>query len=192
MQFIFGSASITSMTTNAGVGEGGNFAFSMDGNGIMSKTGDASFHGVMSMDKTMIVATDTNGSNPEVWIMMKTTTGTYSTADMMGDWVMHSVSSGNIGSRDWTFGHSVVDAGGNNTFTQMMGSAGPVSSAQMTFMMNGGVMTMSGTGGGMGGGMMGGGMMTSTFHGIMNGAKNLMVSNYSDGSGGYPFSIQVK
>jgi hypothetical protein len=44
----------------------------------------------------------------------------------------------------------------------------------------------------MGGGMMGGGMMTGTFHGIMNGAKNLMVSNYSDGSGGYPFSIQVK
>jgi len=43
-----------------------------------------------------------------------------------------------------------------------------------------------------GGGMMGGGMVTSTFHGIMNGARNLMVSNYSDGSGGYPFSIQVK
>ena len=64
--------------------------------------------------------------------------------------------------------------------------------AQMTFTMSGGEMTMSGTGGGMGGGMMGGGMMTSTFHGIMNGAKNIMVSNYSDGSGGYPFTMQVK
>jgi hypothetical protein len=74
----------------------------------------------------------------------------------------------------------------------MVGSAGPVSSALMTFLMNGGVMSMSGTGGGMGGGMMGGGMMTATFHGIMNGARNLMVSNYSDGSGGYPFSIQMK
>ena len=31
-----------------------------------------------------------------------------------------------------------------------------------------------------------------TFHGIMNGAKNIMVSNYSDGSGGYPFTMQVK
>jgi hypothetical protein len=66
-----------------------------------------------------------------------------------------------------------------------------------TFQMNGGVMTMGGTGGGTGGGMMGGGMMggglvTSTFHGITNGAKNLMVSTYSDGTGGYPFSIQVK
>jgi len=65
--------------------------------------------------------------------------------------------------------------------------------------MNGatGVMTVPGTGGGlgggmMGGGMMGGGMMTQTFHGIMNEGKNMMVSTYSDGSGGYPFSIQVK
>jgi hypothetical protein len=78
---------------------------------------------------------------------------------------------------------------------------------QMTFQMNGGVMTMGGTGGGTGGGMngggmngggmtgggmMGGGMVTETFHGITNGAKNLMVSTYTDGAGGYPFSIQVK
>jgi len=190
MQFTFGSASITSMTTNAGLGGGGNFAFSMDNNGIMSNPGDASFHGVMSGDKSMIVATDTNGGNPEIWVMMRTATA--STTDMMGDWVLHAVSSGNPGSRDWTFGHSVVDAGGNDTFSGMMGSAGPISSTQMTFQMNGGEMTMSGAGGGMGGGMMGGGMMTATFHGIMNGAKNLMVSNYSDGSGGYPLSLQVK
>jgi hypothetical protein len=193
MQFVFGSASITSMTTNAGVGGGGNFVFSMDGTGILTDTGDVSFHGVMSTDKSMIVATDTIGGNPELWVLMKGTTGTFSTADMMGDWVMHAVSSGNPGSRGWTYGHSIVDASGNDTFTGMMGSDGPVSTTQMTFQMNGGAMTMGGTGGGMmGGGMMGGGLVTSTFHGIMNGDKNLMVSNYSDGSGGYPFSIQVK
>ncbi|HZW35465.1 MAG TPA: hypothetical protein VFF01_00900 [Candidatus Deferrimicrobiaceae bacterium] len=193
MQFLSGSASITSMTTNTGLGGGGNFTFSMDGNGILSKAGDASFHGAMSADKTMIVATDTNGGNPELWVMMKTTTAAYSTADMMGDWVMHSVSSGNPGSRGWTFGMSVVDASGNDTFFGMMGNTGPVPSTQMTFMMNGGEMTMGGSGGGMmGGGMMGGGMMTQSFHGIMNAAKNMMVSAYTDGTGGYPFSIQVK
>jgi hypothetical protein len=86
-----------------------------------------------------------------------------------------------------------VDAGGNNTFSQMMGSTGVISPTTLPIVMNGGEMTMSGTGGGMmGGGMMGGGLVTSTFHGTMNGAKNLMVSNYSDGTGGYPFSIQVK
>ena len=196
MAIASGSATIPSMTTNTGVVGGGNFAFSMSADGIMTDSVNTSFHGVMSMDRTMIVATDTSGVHPELWVMMKETTGT--TADMMGDWVMHSVSSGNSGSRDWTFGHSVVDANGNNTFSQMMGSAGPVSTTQMTFQMNGGVMTMGGgTGGGTGGGMMGGGMMgggvvTSTFHGITNGARNIMVSTYSDGTGGYPFSIQVK
>ena len=198
MTFVSGAASITSITTNNGPGTLGNFTFSMDANGIMTQPPlvDPSFHGVMSMDKSMIVATDTNGGHPELWVMMRTTQGTdYSGTDMMGDWVMHSVSSGNTGSRDWTFGHSFVDANGNNTFSQMMGSAGAISPTQMTMAMNGatGVMTIPGTGGGMGGGMMGGGMMTSTFHGIMNEAKNMMVSAYTtDGSGGYPFSIQVK
>lgn len=197
MQFVSGAATITSGTTNTGVGMVGNYVFSMDNNGIMTQAGNASFYGVMSIDKSMIVATDTNGGNPEIWVMMKTTTGTFSTADMMGDWVMHSVSSGNPGSRGWTYGHSVVDASGNNTFSGMMGYTGPFSSTQMTFVMNGGVMTTSGTGGGMGGEIMGGGMMgggweTSSFHGIMNGTRNIMISTYSDGSGGYPFSIQVK
>jgi hypothetical protein len=197
MEFTSGSATITAMTKNAGISEvGTTFVFSMDANGIMTKAPDTSFNGVMSMDKSMIVATDTNGGHPELWVMMKETTGT--TADMTGDWVMHSVSSGNPGSRDWTYGHSILDVSGNDTFSQMMGSGGPVdNTTPTTFQMNGGVMTMGGTGGGTGGGMMGGGMMggglvTSTFHGITNGAKNLMVSTYSDGTGGYPFSIQVK
>jgi hypothetical protein len=192
MQFTFGNASIVSMTTNAGSGGGGNFTFSMDGNGILSEAGNASLHGVMSSDKSMIMATDTVGGNPELWMLMKETTGTFSATDMMGDWVMHAVSSGNPGSRGWTYGHSVVDASGNDTFSGMMGISGPVSSTQMTFQMNGGVMTMGGTGGGVGGGMMGGGLVTSSFHGIMNGARNIMVLTYSDESGGYPFSIQVK
>ena len=197
MEIVLGTAGISAMNTNAGLVGGGVFVFSMDGDGILSKTGDASFHGVMSLDKSMIVATDTNGGNPELWVMMKTPAGTFSTADMTGDWVMHSVSSGNSGSRGWTYGHSVVDADGNDAFSGRLGSAGPVSPTQMTFLMNGGEMTMGGTGGGTGrgmsgGGMMGGGMTTGTFHGIMNGAKNIMVSNYSDEGGGYPFSIQVK
>ncbi len=193
MQFVFGSAGITSMTTNAGVGGGGNFAFSMDGSGILTETGDPSFYGVMSPDKSTIVATDTFGGNPEMWVLMKNTTATYATADMAGDWVMHAVSSGNTGSRNWTYGQSIVDSSGTDTFSGLMGNAGPVASSRMTFLMNGGVMTMGGSGGGMmGGGMMGGGVTTSTFHGVMNGSKNIMVSSYSDGSGGYPFSIQLK
>jgi hypothetical protein len=197
MGIISGSASFTSMTTNAGVGGGGTFRFSMDATGIMTEALDTSFHGVMSLDKSMIVATDTRGGQPELWVMMRTTQGTaYSGTDMVGDWVMHSVSAGDPGSRDWTFGHSFVDSGGTNTFSQMVGSAGAISPipAPMTMAMNiaTGVMTLPGPGGGTGGGMMGGGMTTATFHGIMNEAKNMMISTYTDAGGGYPFSIQVK
>jgi hypothetical protein len=32
----------------------------------------------------------------------------------------------------------------------------------------------------------------STFHGIMNDARNVMVSGYTDANGGFPFAIQVK
>ena len=148
------------------------------------------------MDKSMIVATDTSSGLPELWVMMRTTQGTaYSGTDMVGDWVMHSVSLGNPGSRDWTFGHSSVDSGGTNTFTQMVGSAGVISPTRTN---DDGdeqrhrAMTIPGPGDGTGGGMMGGGMLTATFHGIMNEAKNMMISTYTDGVGGYPFSIQVK
>ena len=202
MAMVSGIATSISLTTNTGVVGGGNFALSMSADGIITDSVNTSFYGVMSMDKTMIVATDTNsGGHPEIWVMMRTTLNPriiYSGADMMGDWVMHSVSSGNSVSRDWTFGHSFVDSSGNNTFSQMMGSTGAISPTQMTMTMDSatGVMTIPGTGGGgsgMGSGMMGGGMMTQTFHGIMNEAKNMMVSAYTtDGSGGYPFSIQVK
>lgn len=198
MQFVLGSASITSMTTNNGPGGAGTFAFSMDGNGFMTEMGNASFHGVMSADKTMIVATDTAGSYPELWIMMKDTGIPYAPGDMTGDWVMHAVSSGNPGSRNWAYGFSVVDAGGNDAFSGMMGSAGPIVSTQLTFTMNGGVMTMESAGGGMmgggmtGGGMMGGGLVSATFHGIMNEAKDIMVAGYSDGNGGFPLTVQVK
>ena len=199
MTFVSGAASITSITTNNGPGTLGNFTFSMDTNGIMTRPPlvDPSFYGVMSLDKSMIVATDTSGGQPELWVMMRTTQGTaYSGTDMTGAWVMHSVSSGNPVSRDWTFGHSFVDSGGTNTFSQMVGSAGAISPipAPMRMAMNiaTGVMTIPGPGVGTGGGMMGGGMTTATFHGIMNEAKNMMISTYTDGGGGYPFSIQVK
>ena len=199
MTFVSGAASITSITTNNGPGTLGNFTFSMDTNGIMTRPPlvDPSFYGVMSLDKSMIVATDTSGGRPELWVMMRTTQGTtYSGTDMTGGWVMHSVSSGNPGSRDWSFGHSFVDSVGTNTFSQMVGSAGAIAPipAPNTMAMNiaTGVMTIPGPGVGTGGGMMGGGMTTATFHGIMNEGKNMMVSTYTDGGGGYPFSIQVK
>ena len=76
MQFVFGSASITSMTTNTGAVGGGSFAFSMDANGTMTPT-----------DGRLLLRGHVGGQvhdrghgylrgNPEFWVLMKTTTGT--------------------------------------------------------------------------------------------------------------------
>ena len=79
MAMVSGIATSISMTTNTGVVGGGNIALSMNADGIMTDSVNTSFYGVMSMDKTMIVATDTNsGGHPQIWVMMKTTTAYHS------------------------------------------------------------------------------------------------------------------
>lgn len=88
MQFAFGSATITSMTTKTGSGGSGNFAFSMDPNGIMTQAGNASFHEVMSMDRSTSQMTFTmNGG----WMITNgtggVTTGGTTGGMMGGGWV---------------------------------------------------------------------------------------------------------
>jgi hypothetical protein len=186
-----GGGTVTTITTDKGsfAEVGRTFTFGIGSNGVMTALGDAAFDGFMSMDKNMIVATDNTGSGSDLWILMKSG-GTYSSADMPGDWMMTGVISGNSGARDWTVGHSVIGIGGQMSFSQMMGAGGMMTFPQST-------LTMDGTGGisisgmGMGGGMMGT-MMAQTYHGIMNIAKGMIVSTFSDGSGGYRASIQMK
>lgn len=186
-----GFGTITAITTNnGGTGEAGRtFLFAMGGDGIMTAAGNASFNGAMSINKDMIVATDNTGSGSNLWILMKSG-GTYSLPDLAGDWMMNGVISGNSGSRDWTVGHSVIGSGGQMAFSQMMGHGGTMSVPESTLDIDPtGAISISGTG--MGGGMMGS-MMAQTFHGTMNTSKGLMVSTYSDGTGGYRFAIQMK
>lgn len=185
-----GFGTITAITANSGgTGEAGRtFLFAMGSDGIMTAAGNASFNGAMSISKEMIVATDNTGNGSNLWILMKSG-GTYSQSDLAGDWMMNGVISGNSGSRDWTVAHSVIGSGGQMTFTQMMGHGGTMSLAQSTLSMDPtGAISMSNTGMG---GMMGS-MMTQTFHGTMDASKGMMVSTYSDGTGGYRFAIQMK
>lgn len=192
-----GAGTIAAITTdNGSVAEiGRGFTFTIGADGIVTAAGNPSFHGAMSADKNMIVATDNSGSGYNLWILMKTG-GTYSTADLTGDWMMNGLVSGNAGAWDWNVGQSVIGSGGVLTYSQMMGHGGMMSWPQSTLTLNsGGAITMSG-GSWMGGGMWGGGMMGpmmgQTYHGTMSSSKGMMVSTYSDGTGGYRFSIQMK
>jgi hypothetical protein len=187
-----GTATVTAIQThNNDMSEIGNsFFVSMGGNGIVTSSGDSTFHGVMSQDKNMMVATRTGASGQyDLMVLMRSAAGvSYSTADLAGDWMQHGIVSGDPNDTNWNFGQMVMDPSGQATFDGMMGRTGAFSMQPGTFAMNSsGVITM----GGMGGGMTTP-MMVQTYSGFMNPAKGFMVATYSDGNGGYQLGIGMK
>ncbi len=189
-----GTAIITAIQThNNNMSEvGSSFFVSMGGNGVVTSSGDSTFHGVMSQDKNMMVVTRTGaGGHYDLVILMRSTGGvSYSTNDLMGDWMQHGIVSGNPNDTNWNFGQMVMDSTGQATFNGMMDRTGAFSMQPGTFAMNSsGFITMGGMG-------MGGGMtyttMVQTYSGFMNPAKDFMVATYSDENGGYQLGIGMK
>ena len=62
---------------------------------------DTTFHGVMSDDKRMVVATMTDGGGGSELIVLQKSGGTFAPRDLEGEWNMHSLSSGNSGHSGW-------------------------------------------------------------------------------------------
>ena len=189
-----GTAIITAVQTHdSHMNEvGSSFFVSMDGDGIITSSGDNTFHGVMSGDKNMMVVARTGaGGHYDLMVLMRSNTGvSYDTTDLTGDWMQHGVVSGNPNDANWNFGQMVMDSTGQATFNGMMGRTGAFSMQPGTFAMNSsGVITMGGMG--MGGGMTNP-MMVQTYSGFMNPAKDFMVATYSDGNGGYQLGIGMK
>jgi hypothetical protein len=189
-----GTAIITAIQThNNNMSEvGSTFFVSMGGNGIVTSSGDSTFHGVMSQDKNMMVVTNTGaGGNYDLTVLMRTGAGaSYSTADLAGDWMQHGIVSGDPSDTNWSFGQMVMDPAGQATFNGMMGRTGAFSMQPGTFAMNSsGFITMGGMG-------MSGGMtnttMVQTYSGFMNPTKDFLVATYSDGIGGYQLGIGMK
>jgi hypothetical protein len=189
-----GTANITAIQThNNNMSEvGSSFFVSMGGNGVVTSSGDSTFHGVMSQDKNMLVVTRTGaGGQYDLMILMRSTAGvSYSTNDLMGDWMQHGIVSGNPNDTNWNFGQMVMDSTGQATFNGMMDRTGAFSMQPGTFAMNSsGFITIGGMG-------MGGGMtyttMVQTYSGFMNPAKDFMVATYTDGNGGYQLGIGMK
>ncbi len=189
-----GTAIITAIQThNNNMSEvGSSFFVSMGGNGVVTSTGDNTFHGVMSRDKNMMVLTKTNASGHyDLMILARSAAGvSYSTADLTGDWMQHGIVSGNPNGTNWNFGQMVMDPAGQATFNGMMDRTGAFSMQPGTFAMNSsGFITMGGMG--MGGGMTNP-MMVQTYSGFMNPAKDFMVATYSDENGGCQLGIGMK
>ncbi|MFA5807272.1 MAG: hypothetical protein WC978_02755 [bacterium] len=187
-----GAAAISTIRAYGGGMNDNGWTLSMDNDGILTVAGDNSFHGAMSPDKNMIVATATNAQGGyDFRVMMKTVSGvSYTMSDLMGVWMLNGVVSGDPSARDWNYGQMVMDPSGQAMFSGMMGRMGAITMPQLPLMMDpSGAVTVSVTG--MGGGMMNT-MLDQSLTGIMNPSKDMAVISYSDGNGGYQLRMNVK
>ena len=193
-----GTATIPSIRTSGGgtAEQGTSFPVSLDNNGILTSPGDDTFHGAMMPDRNMIVATARDAAgNYEFWMMVRAVGGvTYSGSDLTGDWMLHSVASGNTGTLPWYYGHMAVDGTGQAQFPYLCGPAGTYSGSPMAYTVDSsGIVTANA--GGMWGGMGEGGMhhiYGETLYGVVSSSKDLAIMTWSDDVGGYRFRVHVK
>ncbi len=192
-----GTAAITAIqTSGGGTAElGASFPVSLDNNGILTVPGDDTFRGAMMPNKNMIVATATDETGkPELWMMVRVVNGVgYSGHDLMGDWMLNAVVSGNAGTMPWNFGHMAVDGTGQAVYQHMMGPGGTFTASPMAFTINSSGVIIANAGGMWG--MGGGGMhhtVGQTLYGTMSPSKDLAIVTWSDGTGGHQFRIHVK
>ena len=186
-----GVGTVTAIATSSGSTAelGRTFPFAMTLGGVLTESTNAAFEGAMSPDKGMVAATDNVSGHPAMWILVRAGSA-FGMADLSGDWLMNGLVAGNAGSRAWMTGQDVIDLSGVMNVPQMTGPSGAMSMAQSTLSMNaGGGVTMSGMAGG---GMMMGSTVVRTFHATMASSKGLMVSTYSDGTGGHRLALQMK
>ena len=151
--------------------------FSISPNGIVSVPGRPSFHGVMSQDKSLIVATANDDGGGYDLIIYQKSVGTFATWDFQGTWNYHVLVSGDYPQwTGWAHGTTDFDINGVTTPISITRSNGdstlhPVSSYSIT---SGGIVSIAGR---------------SSFHGVMSQDKSLIVATENDGAGGYDLII---
>jgi hypothetical protein len=82
---------------------------------VTSTEPGSNFHGIMSSDKNLFVATVSDSGGYLIWIGVKGG-ATYTQADLTGNWKVHSLLSGD-GGNAWLAANMVVDSTGATTFT---------------------------------------------------------------------------
>lgn len=134
------------------------------------------YHGVMSQNKKMIVATKNipSQSGYEIWVYIKTG-GTFSITDFEGSWNVFGLTVGRTGIdyQGWLFGKADIDSNGTLTWSSVTRS-----NDDSTLPGSGGLLIDSS-------GIVTGGPL----HGVMSDDKSTIVCTMNDGGGGYNMMI---
>ena len=153
---------------------------SITSSGIVSGAGSASFQGVMSQDKSMIVATLDDGGGGYDLIIYQKSGGSFTTSDLQGTWNIHLLTSGDdpqwIG---WAYGTTNIDSSGNVTWASITRSDGNSSlpSSDTLSITSSGIVSGAGS---------------ASFQGVMSQDKSMIVATLDDGGGGYDLIIYQK
>lgn len=160
---------------------------SISSSGVVTQVGDPSLHGVINQGKDLMVATMNDGGGGYSLLILQKAGGTFSTADLQGNWWTHGLVSGDAPAQriGWFYTNWSSDANGNFTALSHRDSTG------LTTIPTGSTFSISPSG-----------VVTSTslpsFHGILNQKKDMMVWTYTGypslttGVGGYVLGISLK
>ncbi len=155
----------------------GTFSIAQDGTVSMVKN-NTSFHGVITVDNSMIIGTMTDGGGGFDLIIFQRSGGSFMQGDLAGNWYVHQLTSGDsqqwIGAAHWDMS---IDSNGNFSFANYLNSSGDTSQSSTTGAMNidsNGIVIVPGN---------------TSFHAVMSQDKNMIVGTMNDGGGGYDIFI---
>jgi hypothetical protein len=154
-------ATVTSLTTPTGPGTvPAPTTFSVTATGLVASSSNATFHGVMTPDKKVIFAVETNGS-VFTFRVIQIAGQTFALSDLAGTWFSHKLVSSSL-TPLWEHSTKTITALGVATTTDLLDSTGSTTnSASVTFAMTAaGVITVP---------------ADATTHGFMSFNKDLAV-----------------
>jgi hypothetical protein len=153
----------------------GTYTLSISSSGIVSIVGYTSFHGVMSQDKSTIIATMNDGGGGYNLITYQRSTGSFTSADLVGTWNFHLLTTGDSPQwLGWAYGVSSIDGSGNITMSSITRSDGnsTLPAGGTLSISSGGIVSVTG-------------VPSPVFDGFMSQDKNTIIVTTNDGGGGY-------
>lgn len=157
---------------------------SFTANGVIIDSANNTYHGILSSDKRMTVATMTNNDGGfTMAIGQKIISGTsYNLVDLVGTWHMHSLVTSNnsfAGWATWIHGNLTIDESGSGIFSDIEESSGSntLNNPETFSITSNGVVSIPGN---------------ATFHGYLSSDKSILVATITDDRGGYNLTILQK
>jgi len=170
------TATLTTITKPTGTTAGGPVGLlSIDPSGIVSLSTNSSFKGIMSQDKTYIVATETalSSSNNYRLTIIQMTGQTFNISDLAGSWHFHGLIGGISA---WIYQSVSINSLGLATITSQLTSRGTGTiPSPVTLTIDGsGIVAQP---------------LDTTFHGTMSWNKDMLVSTQTITDGGSFFNM---